>query len=64
MGLLGKIIVRIAFSVSIVIIIASGIVSINATLYDFFNAVMAVFAILSADILIEKYLSKEKGKGT
>ena len=60
MGLLGKIIVRAIFATTIVLIIASGLVSIGPSIYDTIQAVMVVFAIMSADILIEKYLSRGK----
>jgi len=60
MGFLGKIIVRIVFCVAILVIITSGVVGIN-NLYEIVQAVMMIFALVSADILIERYLSPQKG---
>lgn len=62
MGLLGKIIVRAIFSATIIAIIVSGLVSTGPSIYEAFQAFMAVFAIISADVLIEKYLSRERNE--
>ncbi len=57
MGLLGKIIVRIVFSVTIVALIIFEVLK-TTTIADMFNSALLIFAIISTDILMERYLSR------
>lgn len=58
MGLLGKVIVRIIFSVSVVTLFVFGVLKVT-TIADMFNSSLLVFAVISANILLERYLSSE-----
>ncbi|MBY8998837.1 MAG: hypothetical protein KGD60_14005 [Candidatus Thorarchaeota archaeon] len=58
MGLLGKIITRIIFSVSVVVLFVFGVLRVT-TPADMFNSALLVFAIISTNILLERYLSRE-----
>jgi len=58
MGLLGKIIVRIGFSVTIVALFVFEVLMF-ATIAEMFNSVVLIFGIISAIILFERYLSEE-----
>ena len=58
MGLLGKVIVRIIFSVSVVVLFVFGVLRVT-TPADMFNSSLLVFAIISTNILLERYLSRE-----
>jgi len=59
MGLLGKILIRIAFSVTIVALFVFEVL-LFVTVAEMFNAVVLIFTIISANILFERYLSKEE----
>lgn len=59
MGLLGKIIVRIGFSVTLVALFVFEVLKF-AEIADMFNSVVLVFSIISANILFERYLSSEE----
>jgi hypothetical protein len=58
MGLLGKVIVRIVFSVSVVALFILKVLRVT-TIADMFNSALLVFAIISTNILLERYLSSE-----
>jgi len=58
MGLLGKVIVRIVFSVTVVVLFVFEVLK-TATIADMFNSALLVFAIISTNILMERYLSRE-----
>ena len=58
MGFLGRIFTRIVFSVTIVALIFFGVLQV-ATVADTFNSVLLIAAILSANILMENYMSRE-----
>lgn len=59
MGLLGKIMVRIMFSVIIVVLIVFEVLKV-ATPAEMFNSSMLLFAIISANMLFERYLSRDE----
>lgn len=58
MGLLGKIFVRGFFSVLTVALIIFGVLKVT-TVADMVNSVLFVAAIMSADMLIEQYISRD-----
>lgn len=58
MGILGKIITRIVFSISIVALFVFDVIRVT-TVADMFNSALLIFAIISTDILLERYLSRE-----
>ena len=58
MGLLGKIIVRVVFSASIVVLFVFRVLKVT-TYADMFNSALLVFAIISTAMLLDKYLSNE-----
>lgn len=58
MGLLGKIFVRGFFSVLVVALIIFDVIK-TVTVADMVNSVLFVAAIMSADMLIEQYISRD-----
>lgn len=58
MGLLGKIFVRGFFSVLTVVLIVFEVLKV-ATAADMVNSTLFVAAIMSADMLIEQYISRD-----
>lgn len=58
MGLLGRIIVRIVFSVSVVALFVFEVLKVS-TPADMFNSALLVFAIISTAVLMDKYMSRE-----
>lgn len=60
MGFMGKMMVRAIASIAIVVLLMSGFYDIRGSLYEQVNAVLLVFAIISTDMLIERYLSNRE----